>query len=518
MVGSEVWKALWEAARHFSTKEAYAGTPFPHINPGSTCVLCQQPIAPEAAERLARFERFVRENAQMLARRAQEAVQQFKKGILGGAAPKETLRETISLVRDELDREAVCRKIVRYLVCGRLRAKRFSAVSEAASLRSLSVPASVLPLIDEVLEAANRRIGEFEKREDPEQRKLQENELHELQDRLWMATNLKDVEEEMGRLRKIEKFVAAIRDAETGRITRKATEISKLLVTDTVRDAFAGEVADLGLSDRRIELVQVQSGFGAPRFRVSLIRNRKADVGKVLSEGENRCIALAAFFAELTTAQSRSGIVLEDPVSSLDHNYREAVAKRLVKEAVAGRQVIVFTHDIAFLMALDEEAREKGIPPEYQTINRAADTSGICAAGTPAKAQGVAQLLERVEKRLQSAQGAHATGQHDDWWEHVKIMTGRLRDTWEVAAERVVSPVLQRFGNKIRTGGLRKLTVLTDHDCDELKDGYAFCCTYCHTDGAAVNRPAPTPDQIRNEILRLRNWFADVDARQKSKK
>jgi hypothetical protein len=41
------------------------------------------------------------------------------------------------------------------------------------------------------------------------------------------------------------------------------------------------------------------------------------------------------------------------PVSSLDHMHREKVAKRLAEES-AQRQVVVFTHDLAFLFLLDE--------------------------------------------------------------------------------------------------------------------------------------------------------------------
>jgi hypothetical protein len=37
--------------------------------------------------------------------------------------------------------------------------------------------------------------------------------------------------------------------------------------------------------------------------------------------------------AELATTESKSGIVFDDPVSSLDHMLRKAVAKRLVAEA-----------------------------------------------------------------------------------------------------------------------------------------------------------------------------------------
>jgi wobble nucleotide-excising tRNase len=60
----------------------------------------------------------------------------------------------------------------------------------------------------------------------------------------------------------------------------------------------------------------------------------------VLSEGELRCLAIAAFLAELETAEGTSGIVLDDPISSLDHVHREKIAARLAKEALS-RQVLL---------------------------------------------------------------------------------------------------------------------------------------------------------------------------------
>jgi hypothetical protein len=88
----------------------------------------------------------------------------------------------------------------------------------------------------------------------------------------------------------------------------------------------------------------------------------------------------------------------------------------------------------------------------------------------------------------------------------------------ERASEFAVSPVVRRFINAVHTGGLRKVTVLTDADCDDLKEGYGFCCTHCHTDPPGVNRPTPTPDKIKDEIDRLRNWFDSVRTRQEQKK
>jgi len=66
-IGSEVWQSLWESARAYSVNEAYPEREFPVIGPGSVCVLCQQDLTPQAADRLNRFEVFVRDDSQQRA-------------------------------------------------------------------------------------------------------------------------------------------------------------------------------------------------------------------------------------------------------------------------------------------------------------------------------------------------------------------------------------------------------------------------------------------------------------------
>ena len=93
----------------------------------------------------------------------------------------------------------------------------------------------------------------------------------------------------------------------------------------------------------------------------------------------------SAFLAELTTADSRSTIVFDDPVSSLDHMHREAVANRLAKEG-QHRQIVVFTHDIAFLFLLDKACHEKGTHIASRSINRGAEFAGFCCPNPPPNA------------------------------------------------------------------------------------------------------------------------------------
>ena len=516
--GSEVWKTLWEVARTFSTQEAYPAKEFPNTGEEAVCVLCQQALSPDAAARLSAFEKFVQQKVQQAAEDAKRAIETWKDKIKSLCVADDALTEAVRFVRDELDQPETCRRVARTLARARVRGRKFIAATDPTLLGTPPTTPNITPSLTALVTSLDKRIAEVQKTSDPVQRKLQESEMRGLEDRVWLSSILLDVEAELQRLKKIAAYGLTMQDVDTNRITRKTTEISKVLVTNTIRDAFAAETTALSIADRRLELTQEASGYGSTKFKVSLIRSPKAKVASVLSEGEHSCVALAAFLAELSTAHNRSGVIFDDPVSSLDHNYRELAAARLVKEAASGRQVIVFTHDIPFLMMLDDEARKQGQAPHYQSVNRAEDRAGICIPGAPFKAQSVPEVVTKLEGRLATTAVLHTSGRLDEWADQVKAMAGFLRDGWERAAETYVAPVAQRFNNKIHPGGLRKLTILTDHDFTLLNEGYGFACTYCHTDSVALNRPAPTPTKVKDEIERLRSWFDSVHARQEQKK
>ncbi|MEL2266476.1 AAA family ATPase, partial [Klebsiella pneumoniae] len=82
--------------------------------------------------------------------------------------------------------------------------------------------------------------------------------------------------------------------------------------------------------------------------------------------------ALAYFFAELQQSGSSSGVVFDDPVSSLDHSHRTAVARRIVQES-AQRQVIVFTHDAVFFGELVTLCQDAQLAPEVRSITYRAE-------------------------------------------------------------------------------------------------------------------------------------------------
>lgn len=65
--GDAAWLRMWQAAARFSEEKAYPGRGFPVLEDAS-CVLCQQKLSDEAADRLTKLDQFVRSTAQEAAK------------------------------------------------------------------------------------------------------------------------------------------------------------------------------------------------------------------------------------------------------------------------------------------------------------------------------------------------------------------------------------------------------------------------------------------------------------------
>jgi len=143
-------------------------------------------------------------------------------------------------------------------------------------------------------------------------------------------------------------------------ISDKSKEFASIAVTNELRKALDREFKALGIGHIQTKLKE-RSIRGKMLHQLLLDLPTTNRIDEILSEGEQRAIALGSFLAELTLANHSCGIVFDDPVSSLDHWRRKDVARKLVAEAKI-RQVIVFTHDTAFLGQLCDEIEAECIP------------------------------------------------------------------------------------------------------------------------------------------------------------
>ena len=513
-VGSEVWRQLWESARNYSEQEAYPDKAFP-VTDAAVCVLCQQELGENAVDRMSRFESFVKDESK---RREADAKQDYANALTGFDSHVPSHADIVAMVaciRAEIQDEALADELRRAVITARRRHRRIRQGHAADP--AVSFPAADAPPLDSLrthAEALGARALALTEEAGSDARKALVAERDGLAARQWLEGVKADVLAHIERCKEIAALEKAVKDTATNKITAKSTEVAKQLVTDNLRAQFAKEVAALGIADLAIELKQVSSGKGVPKFKVALTRKPDANVAEVLSEGEHRCVALAAFLAELATTNSRSAIVFDDPVSSLDHMHRKAVAARLAREG-QHRQVIVFTHDIAFLFMLDEICR-KGDPATQLTVrsvSKGQEHAGYCNDNPPMRAQPLHMVIQTMQNRLNAERVLHERGEQDRWEITVRSMQEQLRTTWERAVEEVISPVLKRLSNEVNTPGLAKLTVVTVADCETMRAAFGRCSVLLHSEPVGLNNPLPLPDGVEAEFTALRKWIEDVQQR-----
>lgn len=515
-VASETWKELWEAARRYSETEAYPSTPFPVVSEEARCVLCQQLLTHEhdAGPRLSRFESFVKAETQTAAKVAKERFEKMRENFMNQTedltAPDDLLTQL------DLTHQICATKIRSFLESA---LKRRTDVSTALTTNDWSVIRSLneCPTADigAIVAALNTKSAEFERAKVPEKLAELKAERDQLLARQKLSQRKPDVLAEIARLKRLNALAACLRDVDTTATSRKSTDLTKSRVTKAICDRFKTELNGLGLAHLRVELVPAGSERGVMYHRVELQGKKNVSVQDIASEGEHRCVALAGFLAELATATHKSALVFDDPVSSLDHAWRDSVARRLVIEA-KDRQVIIFTHDLVFLLLLLEQAEKVSVAVAQAHLTRSSEGSGVCNEGPPWLAMPVKSRIGALKAQWQQAEKLHRTEGPVVYEALAKKLYGRLRETWERAVEEVLlNGTVVRFRRGIETQRLDKVADITAADIQAIEAAMEKCSTHLrgHDQAPAVNQSVPAPAELKADIEQLENWVAQVRKR-----
>ena len=123
-------------------------------------------------------------------------------------------------------------------------------------------------------------------------------------------------------------------------ITLLSNKASNQLINNNFKEIFRNECAELRAAELEVEFSGREGGAQ---------RKKKLAGGhspsKVLSEGEQKVLAIADFIAETRMSDNSVPVIFDDPVSSLDHRRIGDVARRIA-DLASDHQVVVFTHNI----------------------------------------------------------------------------------------------------------------------------------------------------------------------------
>lgn len=355
-VGTPTWRALWEAAREYSTIP-YPDSPFP-VTVGARCVLCQQDLSDAAQQRLVDFERFVQGKLEVDAQTAEKNY----KDALGQLplAPSEQQLQTQCEAGGLVDprwKEYLSEFWIK-AAASRLSLYSEELIEAAMPVKDMSGAMNALSKYRDDLETL---AAQFDKDALEFDRVKANGERQAFEAKKWVAQQGLAVRDEIKRLRSVKSYDDWKALASSRQISMKATQISEKVVTDAYVARFNRELDALGAKKIQIELVKTRtkSARVLHQLRLKGVKNGQSSPESVLSEGERRIISLAAFLADVADKPGSAPFVFDDPISSLDHDFEWHVACRLA-ELAKQRQVLIFTHRLSLYGTMEDVAKKAG--------------------------------------------------------------------------------------------------------------------------------------------------------------
>ena len=513
--GSPDWKTLWEAARTFSQEQAYTGQTFPHVGDEAQCVLCQQGLDHDATQRLTRFEAFVISTTERELREAKTSFNTLAKAITDLVVQSDSVRDALREL--QMENESLADQVETTIAALENRRRQITDVLAANADLPQDFPAPTHAQSEVAL-----LVGQLQERltalgadTSAEKRRQLTADAQEFRARSLLAKNEHLLLAEIDRKKRAAAYEQAIAETKTAAITKKSGEVTRAVVTKRLKESFQAELHSLSFRHVEVELKEVGGSEGVLYHKLALRRAPGVDLPRVVSEGEQRCLSIAAFFAELSTAEDASGIVFDDPVSSLDYRWREGVARRLVEEAKK-RQVIVFTHDIVFLLFLKSFAQEQQVEQLDQHVRQLRAGAGVTSDELPWVAMPIKGKIGYLKKELQDADKHYRDGEQAAYEKDAHYLYGLLREAWERALEEVLlCKIVERYRPSVQTQQIAKIADVTDEDCRQLEAGMSKCSRWLpgHDQAAAARAPVPNPEELKADIDALDNWVKAINKR-----
>lgn len=514
--GDVLWKAMYEAAKQFSLGSAYPTQVFPRVHDGAKCLLCQQNILDDGAARMRRFEEYVQHNVAKLAA-DKRAVRATAIGKIERASLGIDYQDYVEEL-NHLDQSVVA-ELNAFDSAISARQKWMLASQSAHIWEGIpEFPTDPCIKLKAIADALTTQAEAYEKATDDKHKLLLKAELAELKARAALFPHKAAALALIERM-KVKALLSKCKDdLKTKPISDKSKELATNAVTGPLRQALKEEFDALGVAHMAPRLDEsVERGKMKHKLALDIVV--PAQIRDILSEGEQRAIALGCFLAELRTGGHGGGIIFDDPVSSLDHTRRQNVARRLVEEAKV-RQVIIFTHDTSFLGELRDLIEQTGVEHLIHHLEWHGQFSGAVQSGLPWEHKS---YKDRIDK-LQKAQSVLVAGwppyPNGEQSAAMRQQYNLMRATIErVIQDLVFNGVVVRYRDWIRvTPNLSKVVGFEKTECDEIERLYQVCCDVvdAHDPASAKNAPVPTATQLGQDIAALVALTGTIEIRRKS--
>ncbi len=515
--GNDLWKIMWQAAAGFAA-DAYPEHPFPHTGDAAKCLLCQQALSEDAGTRLDHFAKYVgdksQENARVRKQEYEALVDEFSE-----ARPEdetiETLFNDVSVddyfAIDDV-RSAVLSLVGHY-------DRHAQAIEDGKPIveeLDLSVEDESIKTLKEHAKKSREEIAKpLDDKKYNEELALDNLKLKGLKARQLLMDNDKAIRTNIDTHIALAAYSAALGKCSTTSTSIQSGKLSGEYIVAPLEDTFNKELGKIFSSRIKAKLIPAPTRQGVPHSEIVLTADgspSREKIESIMSEGEQRGLALAGFFTELSIMPSKSAIIFDDPITSLDDENASKIAKRLV-EAAGERQVVVFTHRVSFVSQLCEEAKKMGVGNVTKTVSKLANP-GIIEERMPWDAMTVKSRVGWLKNNLQSVlQPLHRDGDAEAYEQKGEYFYAKLRETWERAVEeKLFGDVVKRYSRNVSTQEMRNVKY-RDSDNTVVDEAMTKCSKYVHDGNRESIEPIPAIDIIEEDLKKLTDWLEELGQR-----
>ncbi|MGF2252679.1 AAA family ATPase [Yersinia ruckeri] len=506
------WQKLWQAAKLFIEQEVNKQN-FPMVK-GEYCPLCIQEVGEESENRMAALNQYLNDQTARDAKTAKENFDNAIKSIASIPLDLSPYTAAITLLNNN------------HSLLGNEFIDLFSGLEERKKITSSDVTSLLFTIKNDCVDKLNKIIKEIDTEiagisSDEDFLALISNKeatLSLLEDRKYFSENHDNIISNVRRYKVIRNLENLQSQCITTSISTLSSKINRSGVVQPLISAFDNELKNFGFDRFRIK-VDSRNKSGVQQFKLSLADENDNVIGalSVASEGEQRCIAIASFLAEMNADSRKSAVIFDDPVNSLSHEWSSRVAKRLVSES-KNRQVIVLTHNIVFYKLLLEVAEEIEAKHSSIALERSRKFAGLVKDSVPWEAMTTNSRYNALKVKLQDLKRLEKKDETTTTeLRHAFChFYGYLREAWErLVEEKLLNKVVTRFERGISTQRLARLIDICQNDIDIINSAMSKCSTYFrgHDSAPAVGDPYPTITEVEQDLNALYMFLTELEAK-----
>jgi energy-coupling factor transporter ATP-binding protein EcfA2 len=480
--GEEYLKTLDEAAKYPAK--------------GEECLYCRQPLSPEAFALLKKYRDYcnndLRAELEGTGRDIDAVRRAFQQGVDFGDVERrvgEVAGNGTGITAEQLVQ-------IRDFV-GKGKSIR-DAIEVRNPVEWVDQPAQtarVLKYLEDAQAHNKELLKDLTERRDKREEALRERQgkLLDIESRLKLAALMPQIEKAIEQAKWVDK--AKIQQRKFQGLLRSLTETSKVASEQLLNRDFERHFNEECKTLRAPTVTLQFPGRQGQVTRKKAVASGEHRPSDVLSEGEQKVIALADFLAE-ASLKPPAPVIFDDPINSLDYKRLTEVVDRIVLLSET-RQVIVFTHNIWFTTEL--LARFEKMPQHcsYYDVARDGTRIGIVSKGTHPRSDTVNNLRGKINVLIQSAEKSSG----EPLAALIERAYALIRSICEVIVEQeLFQGVTQRYQPMVR------MTVLPKINFGELEGSvkvinaiYEDCCRYIgsHSQPLETLNVRPTLDTLK---------------------